>query len=50
LPVIGVGALYLRYRHLPKRVTPSLVTTALLWVVTAVMAGFAAYYLVMTLR
>jgi Mn2+/Fe2+ NRAMP family transporter len=45
LPIIGVGTLFLRHRLLPKKVAPSLATTALLWVAGVVMAAFAAYYL-----
>jgi Mn2+/Fe2+ NRAMP family transporter len=50
LPVIGVGALYLRHRHLPRQAAPPARTTVALWAATAVMAAFAGYYLVMTAR
>lgn len=46
LPLIGIGAIYLRHRQLPADVVPSLATTVLLWVSTAVMLGFASYYAV----
>ena len=44
LPLIGVGAIYLRHTKLPPDIRPSIVTTVLLWVATVVMAGFALYY------
>ena len=46
LPIIGIGALYLRHRHLPREVAPPTRTTVALWVAAAVMAAFAGYYLV----
>ena len=45
LPIIGLATLYLRHRRLPRKVRPSAGTTALLWVASAVMLAFAAYYL-----
>jgi Mn2+/Fe2+ NRAMP family transporter len=44
LPLIGTAAIYLRHRRLPPDVQPSPYTTLLLWISTAVMAGFALYY------
>jgi len=44
LPLIGIAAIYLRHRRLPLDVQPSLATTVLLWLSTAVMAAFALYY------
>jgi manganese transport protein len=44
LPLIGGAAIYLRHRSLPDDIQPSLVTTVLLWVSSAVMMAFAAYY------
>ncbi len=44
LPLIGIAAIYLCHRRLPADVQPSLATTVLLWVSTAVMAAFALYY------
>jgi manganese transport protein len=44
LPLIGAAAVFLRHRHLPAEIRPSTGTTILLWVATAVMAGFALYY------
>jgi Mn2+/Fe2+ NRAMP family transporter len=46
LPLIGTAALYLRHRQLPNDVQPSGLTTALLWISTTVMLGFAVYYVV----
>ena len=46
LPLIGTAAIYLRHRQLPADVQPSQVTTALLWISTAVMLAFALYYVV----
>jgi manganese transport protein len=44
LPLIGVAATYLRHTHVPPAIRPSVGTTLLLWVSTAVMLGFAVYY------
>jgi len=44
LPLIGTAAIYLRHRQLPHDVQPTVVTTALLWLSTLVMAAFALYY------
>jgi manganese transport protein len=44
LPIIGVAAIYLRHRHLPAAIRPSIGTTVMLWISTIVMAGFAMYY------
>jgi manganese transport protein len=49
LPLIGVAAMYVRHTRLPRELQPSPFTTAALWLATAVMAGFAAYYLASTL-
>jgi Mn2+/Fe2+ NRAMP family transporter len=45
LPIIGLATLLLRHRRLPRKVRPSAGTTALLWLASAVMLAFAAYYL-----
>jgi hypothetical protein len=45
LPLIGGAVIYLRHRHLPDDIRPALGTTILLWVSTAVMVGFAGYYI-----
>jgi len=44
LPVIGMSVIYLRHKHLPAELRPSLATTVVLWISTAVMLGFALYY------
>jgi Mn2+/Fe2+ NRAMP family transporter len=44
LPLIGIAAIYLRHRHLPASIQPSLGTTVALWLATFVMLGFALYY------
>jgi manganese transport protein len=44
LPLIGLAAIYLRHAHLPADIRPSTGTTAMLWLATAVMTGFALYY------
>ena len=45
LPLIGGAAIYVRHTRLPRELQPSAATTAMLWVSTTVMTGFAAYYL-----
>jgi hypothetical protein len=45
LPLIGIAVIYLRHTSLPDEIRPSLGTTVMLWISTAVMAAFAAYYL-----
>jgi len=49
LPLIGFAAIYVRHTALPRELQPSAVTTAALWISTAVMLGFATYYAVSTL-
>ena len=44
LPLIGIAAIYLRHKHVPKDIQPTAPTTVMLWIATAVMAGFALYY------
>jgi len=43
LPLIGLGVTYLRHTHVPEEIQPSIATTVLLWLSTAVMFGFAIY-------
>ena len=45
LPLIGAAAIYLGHASLPPALRPSGLTTAILWLSTAVMALFAGYYL-----
>jgi manganese transport protein len=47
LPVVGIGAIYLRHR-LPPEVAPSALTTAALWLATAIILVVMAYYAVLT--
>ena len=44
LPLIGFAAIYVRHTKLPPELQPSLATTVMLWLSTAVMFAFAAYY------
>lgn len=44
LPIIGVAVIHLRHTHVPPEIRPSMITTILLWLSTAVMFGFAIYY------
>jgi Mn2+/Fe2+ NRAMP family transporter len=44
LPLIGGAVIYLRHRHLPAEIHPTLGTTGTLWISSAVMLGFASYY------
>ena len=48
LPVVGIGALYLRHRHLPAEIRPATLTTIALWITTAVIVVVMAYYIVLT--
>ena len=43
LPLIGLGVTYLRHTHVPEEIQPSVATTVLLWLSTAVMFAFAIY-------
>ncbi len=45
LPITGAGALYLRYRRLPRELAPGRVLTAGLWTATIVMAAATVYSL-----
>jgi hypothetical protein len=50
LPLIGIAAIYLRHKHVPEDIQPSMITTVMLWIATAVMSGFAGYYALAQLR
>jgi Mn2+/Fe2+ NRAMP family transporter len=50
LPIIAAGALYLRYRHLPKEVIPRRWVTLGLWFASGVIVCLMVYYAVLTLR
>jgi manganese transport protein len=49
LPLIGFAAIYTRHTQLPPELQPSVATTVMLWLSTAVMFAFALYYAISTL-
>lgn len=50
LPIIGVGTLVLRHRHLPVEVRPSSWVTLTLWGATFVIVVLMGYYVVLTVQ
>jgi hypothetical protein len=50
LPVLSIGALYMRYRGLPREVAPGPIPTAGLWVAALTITGVMAYSLVLTFQ
>lgn len=50
LPVIGVGTLYLRHRHLPSSIAPTRKVTVALWLATAIIILLMGYYILEQLR
>jgi hypothetical protein len=50
LPVVGIGALYLRHRRLAPELAPGRLVTIGLWLATAVMAVVGSYSLWLVLR
>jgi hypothetical protein len=50
LPVISIGALYMRHRGLPKEVAPGTLATAGLWFAAVVIIAVMAYSAVLSLR
>ncbi len=50
LPVISIGALYMRYRRLPKEVLPKKWITVALWAACVITGCLMLYYLGLTLR
>lgn len=50
LPIVGAGALYLRYRRLPRKLAPGPLATGGLWLATAVMAAVGGYSVWLVLR
>ena len=50
LPVIGLGAVYLRHRHLPKDIQPSRWVTVGLWVATALIVWLMGYAVIEAIR
>lgn len=45
LPILGIGALYLRHKRLPREVAPNRIATILLWLVAATMIVAVGYSL-----
>ncbi len=50
LPVIGIGTLYLRHRHLPRDIAPARWVTIFLWIATAVIVWLMGYYVFEQIR
>ncbi|MGE0129400.1 MAG: Nramp family divalent metal transporter [Blastocatellales bacterium] len=50
LPVIGIGAVYLRHRHLPKDIQPSRWVTVGLWVAAALIVWLMGYSVIEAIR
>ncbi|NUR55023.1 MAG: Nramp family divalent metal transporter [Acidobacteria bacterium] len=48
LPVIAIGAIYLRHRRLPPDIAPSAPTTIALWITTGLILFVMGYYAVLT--
>ena len=48
LPVVAIGALYLRHKHLPKEMAPPKFVTAGLWVTAIIIVLLMGYYAVLT--
>jgi Mn2+/Fe2+ NRAMP family transporter len=44
LPIIGIGALVLHHRHIPKEIRPSKLVTIALWICTAIITCLMAYW------
>jgi manganese transport protein len=49
IPIIALGALYLRYRHLPRECFPSWRMTTGLWLATAIIVCLVGYYIYLTI-
>jgi Mn2+/Fe2+ NRAMP family transporter len=50
LPVIGLGVVYLRHRHLPKNIQPARWVTVGLWVATALIVWLMGYSVIEAIR
>jgi Mn2+/Fe2+ NRAMP family transporter len=50
LPVIGIGTLYLRHRHLPSSIAPPRRVTIALWAATVIIVLLMGYYVIEQLR
>jgi polyferredoxin len=48
LPVIAIGALFLRHKRLPVEVAPGRKTTAALWAAAAITIALMVYYAILT--
>lgn len=49
LPIIGIGAVYLRHKRLPAAVRPGFLPTAGLWLAAILMSVFMTYYAFLSL-
>jgi hypothetical protein len=45
LPILAIGALYLRFKRLPKEARPNFISTVLLWVASITMIVAVSYSL-----
>jgi len=50
LPLIGGAVIYLHHRHVPTDIRPKPIVTVTLWISSAVMFAFAAYYIASRLK
>ena len=50
LPVIGIGTLYLRHRHLPASIAPPRRVTIAMWVATVIIVLLMGYYVIEQVR
>jgi manganese transport protein len=50
LPIIGIGTLYLRHRHLPREMAPPHLVTVALWIATAIICCMMGYYVIEQIR
>ena len=50
LPIVGIGTIYLRHRHLPREIGPALATTIALWLATLAIVVMMGYYALLTYR
>lgn len=49
LPIIGIGAVYLRHKRLPEAVRPGFLATSGLWIAAILMSVFMVYYAFLSL-
>jgi hypothetical protein len=49
LPIIGIGAVYLRHKRLPAAVRPGAIPTFGLWLAAILMSVFMTYYAFLSL-